>query len=171
MKNRSTKKRKTEFGGSLLQGRRRARRPLDHKVPTHLVLKADRSDILLLNQRTIRETLHYFGQRFGVRVYECGVHADHIHLAIKTPSRILYVRWIRSVTSVLVQKMSGLTWKFRPYTRLAKWGRPYLILKKYIQENQRVGDILLAAHRKYERYKANLLRIFVILHPPPDPSP
>lgn len=160
---------KVEFGGSLLIGKRRRRRPLSAKLPTHLVLKAVRSDLLLRRQSTIRHTLFFYGTKFGIKIYECGIHADHIHLAIRTPNRVLYVRWIRSVASVLVQRIGGLSWKFRPYTRLANWGRPFLRLKKYIQRNQREGDALLAAHELYERFLEQILKPYVIVDPSPDP--
>ncbi|HMN68428.1 MAG TPA: hypothetical protein PKC28_07800 [Bdellovibrionales bacterium] len=44
-------KRQIEFGGSLLVGKRRARRPIATKSPTHLVLKATTSFRLLRRRR------------------------------------------------------------------------------------------------------------------------
>lgn len=156
-----------EFGGSLLLGKRKAARPIDTKKSIHLVLKAKNSFALLRNKKTVEETLRKYAQKFGLTIYALGVQADHIHLEIKVPSRELYVRWVRAITSVLVSKIKGLKWKLRPYTKILSWGKQFQKVKRYIFTNQKEGEFLAQAiataddyDKELERIKAQLSRQF-----------
>ena len=160
------KKQKAEFGGTLLVGKRKSARPLNSKFPTHLVLKASNSNLLLRHQKIVRDTLFKYAEKFGIKIYEFGVHVDHVHIAIRTPSRILYVRWIRAITSVLVQKISGLCWKLRPYTRLGNWGRAFDFLRNYIRKNRREGDNILSAFEYVEKWIAHVHKHALAQVPP-----
>ncbi len=137
---------KTEFGGMLLKSKRREKRPLNFKLPAHLVLKATNSFLLVFKKSEVEAILRDYAKRMGVRIYDCGVHADHVHLSALFPTREAYVRWIRAVTSVLVQRFKGLKWRLRPYTRISQWGKPFARLKAYILKNRDEGDLILQAH-------------------------
>lgn len=113
-----------EFGGSLLAGKRKTVRPFDSTKPLHLVLKATNPFALLQNRKGVEQIISKYATKLGIHVYDIAVNADHIHLVIRG-RRELYHRWIRAVTSVLVRKIAGLKWKFRPYTRIADWGRAF----------------------------------------------
>jgi len=141
-----------QFGGSLLAGSRKAVRPLSSKKPVHLVLKATSSFQLIKNKKMVEFLIFKYAHKFGIKIYEKAVHADHIHLAVQIPNRILYARWIRALTSVLVQKIQGLKWKLRPYTRVADWGRPFRQLKKYIFGNRLEGDFMAAANARVDHF-------------------
>lgn len=141
---------KSEFGGSLLRGRRKSERPLSSKWVIHLVLKADNPHALLANSKAVKETLETYGRRFGLKTYGIVVHCDHVHLSIRIPSRALYVRWIRSVASVLVRRIRGFKWRFRPYTRTVSWGRAYKRLMAYLEFNQGEVNFILSAHKAAE---------------------
>ena len=83
----STKK---QFGGSLLLGKRRRRRPLDLKKPHHLVLKSEWAQgkrNLLRHRLLIESVLLKAARRFSVRIYEKGVAGNHIHLLVKGTHR------------------------------------------------------------------------------------
>ena len=88
----------------------------------------------------------------GVRIYDCGIHADHIHLSALLPDRKSYVRWIRAVTSVLVQRFKGLKWRLRPYSRVARWGKAFEQLKNYIWKNRMEGSLIVEAHEIVNRF-------------------
>lgn len=147
-----TEKLVNQFGGSLLAGSRKTVRPLSSKKPVHLVLKATNSFQLIKNKKLVELLIYKYAQKFGIRVYEKAVHADHIHLAVQVPNRSLYVRWIRALTSVLVQQIQGLKWKLRPYTRVAEWGRPFRNLKRYIFGNRLEGDFMAAANARVDHF-------------------
>ena len=140
-------------GGSKIKGRRKIARPLSSKKPIHLVLKAGEPFQLLRNIKHIEQTLKKYSQRFGIVLHEYAVHADHIHLSFTIPNRNLYCRWIRSITSVLVKKIQNLRWQLLPFTRIASWGRDFLKLCKYIQQNQTEGLFLLHAHERVDEYR------------------
>lgn len=145
-------KTKASFGGSLLTGRRKERRPLNSKKAIHLVLKAKDSFLLLRNRDRVEEILRKYAAKMGIRIYDTGVHADHIHLALKAANRITYVRWIRAVTSVLVQKIPKLKWRLRPFTKIVSWGRSFRSLKNYIFWNRIEGDFIKKAHERVENF-------------------
>ncbi len=144
-------KNRKQFGGSLLVGQRKERRPLSSKHPVHLILKATNSFSLLKNKQLVEQIIVKYSQKMGVRIYERAVHADHIHLAVLM-KREVYVRWIRAVTSVLAQRLTGLKWKLRPFTRVAGWGREFVRLKNYILGNQREGNFMADAHTRVEKF-------------------
>jgi REP element-mobilizing transposase RayT len=140
------------FGGTTLKGKRKVARPLDSKRPIHLILKATNPFLLLRNRQLIGNVLSYFNEKFGVKVYEYAIQADHIHLCAKIPNRPLYRAWIRAVTSTLVRKIPGLKWNLRPYSKIASWGRQFKILIEYIKDNHRCGEFVVNAHSAGEEY-------------------
>lgn len=139
-------------GGSKAKGKRKVLRPLSTKLPIHLVLKASDPFQLLRSTRVVEHTIQKYATKFGITIYEIAVQADHIHLSFKIPSRELYLRWIRAMTSVLVLKIKKLKWGFPPFTRIATWGQGFKHLTKYIQNNKTEGSFLLHAHERVDRY-------------------
>lgn len=147
-----------EFGGILLNGKRRGRRPLNSKKPMHLVLKATNSIALLKNSKLVETLIHMYAERAGVKIFDLGIHADHIHLAIGVPDRATYVRWIRAVTSVLVQKFKNLKWRLRPYTRIGEWGRGFARLKAYIWKNRKEGRLMINVFDAVDRFRESFFK-------------
>ena len=139
-------------GGSKAKGKRKVSRPLSTKLPIHLVLKAKDPFQLLRNVEVIEQTIRKYTNKFSVTVYEIAVHADHIHLSFKVPSRELYRRWIRAVTSVLALRIARLKWSLPPFTRIGTWGRDFKRLINYIRHNKTEGSFLLNAHEQADRY-------------------
>jgi REP element-mobilizing transposase RayT len=151
-----------EFSGSLLKGKRKSARPLDSRKPIHLVFKATTSLTLLKNRKKIEEILFKYAKDHGIKIQDCGIHADHLHLAITIPNRVQYIKWVRATTSVLVQKIQKLKWKLRPYTRITEWGQAYQKLKRYIWKNREEGNLILFAENCIERFyvdQYNVLKI------------
>lgn len=139
-------------GGSKEKGKRKGLRPLSSKHPIHLVLKAKDPFRLLRNTRIIEQTVRKYAERFGVTIYEMAVHADHIHLSFKVPSRELYLRWIRAITSVLARLIAKLKWSLPPFTRIGTWGKDFKRLTHYIRHNKTEGSLLLKAHERVDQY-------------------
>lgn len=139
-------------GGSKAGGKRKVLRPLSSKHPIHLVLKAKDPFSLLRRTQMIEQTIRKYSNRFGITIYEIAVQADHIHLSFKAPSRELYRRWIRAITSVLTLKIKKLKWLLPPFTRIGTWGRDFIRLANYIQRNKTEGSFLLNAHKQADQY-------------------
>jgi REP element-mobilizing transposase RayT len=140
------------FGGRLLEGRRKSKRPLHLKRPHHLVLKAADPWRLLVRRKQVEEILRKYSEKFGVALIEFAIHADHIHIAARFGNRPIYTKWIRAVTAVLAMKIHGLTWRLRPWSRLVDPGRGLWRVLRYLQKNRREGEFLLMAHRRAETW-------------------
>ena len=147
-------------GGSKSKGKRKVARPLSTKKPIHIVLKASDPFQLLRNVEVIEKTLTKYSQKFGVTVYQTAVQADHLHFSVTIPSRDLYRRWIRAITSVLALKIKKLKWSLPPFTRIATWGRDFKRLCGYIQRNRIEGTFLLNGHRRVDEYRESFFRCF-----------
>ncbi len=118
------------FGGSLLAGKRKSARPLSTKHPIHLVLH---SKIVLQaggftkQEGYVVQVLGRAARKWGLNIYEYAVNRDHIHLAIRTPSREAYRHFIQSVTGTIALAMNPSPmkcafWDVRPFTRIVEWG-------------------------------------------------
>ena len=144
-------------GGSKAKGKRKVLRPLSTKHPIHLVLKTIDPFQLLRSTRIVEQTIQKYAKKFGITVYEIAVHADHIHLGFRIPSRDLYQRWIRAITSVLTLKIPKLKWSLPPFTRIGTWGRDFKRIAKYIHRNKTQGTFLLQAHDRVDRYRQEIM--------------
>jgi putative transposase len=105
------------FGGKLLHGRRRSRRPLSSKEPIHLVIRSvwavGRHSLLRReNKREIENLITIFSHRFGVKVYRRAVASNHVHLVIRPIARTLYNKFIRALSGKIAsQVMRGQSFK------------------------------------------------------------
>lgn len=135
-------------GGILRRSRKgRGARPLSGKDPLHLVLKANRRTLRsAATYATIRQTTKRYAQRFFVKIEQISVQQDHVHLLIRCSKRSLYKKFFRvlagqiaqSVTHTYRRKREGQRfWKYRPFTRVIKGWKPYLLVKDYIQLNEK----------------------------------
>lgn len=148
---------KSDFGGSLLSGRRKTARPLGLKKSNHLVLKTKIPFLLLRNKKLVRDVLHQFGQKFGVKILSHAVHSDHIHISFKTQNRDAYKKWIRATASVLVQKIKGLRFSLRPWSRIVEWGRSFKAVQAYILGNQIEADFVLRSLQRVDSFYLQVL--------------
>lgn len=155
-------KTKSEFGGSLLKGKRKSARPLGIKKSNHLVLKTKNSILLFKNSKLIGPALIKYGRRFGIHIYSYAIHADHIHISFKIQNREAYKKWIRAVTSVLVGKIAGLKFSLRPWSRIVSWGRAFKTVQAYIQINQVEVNFIVDAIQTVEKF-ARRMRLGVVL--------
>jgi len=64
---------KKEFGGSLLAGKRKTRRPLSTKSPIHLILKADQKGIFSPSNRSLDKLIRKTAQQFDIHLYDLAV--------------------------------------------------------------------------------------------------
>lgn len=150
-------KKNSDFGGSLNKGKRKSARPLGIKKSNHLVLKAKNSWHLLKNQNRVSEILNQYAKKFGIQIYAFAVHSDHIHICFRIQNRDAYKKWIRAVTSVLVQKIKGLKFGLRPWSRIVDWGKAFRTVLAYIYFNNSEAEVILTAFQTADRFKQKVL--------------
>lgn len=122
-----------KFGGELLKGKRKGRRPLCTKRPIHLVLRA-KQHRLKANEATVRLEIARAGKRWGIRIYQWAIVSDHIHLLIRVSTRSAYKFFVQRVSGVVALRL-GINWLFRPFTRIVAWGLGFKRAKNYIEMN------------------------------------
>jgi len=147
-----TEKLVREFGGALNKNRRKTARPLNTKRSLHFVLKATSPFLLLRRRPEVEQEIYRMSRRFGIKIYRIAVNADHIHLSAQIPSRILYCRWFRGLTSRLVRQLPGLKFALRPYSRIVSWGREFKAICNYIFANFQEGDFILRCHLRVQSW-------------------
>lgn len=150
--------------GGVLRNIRKGRRfrPLSTREPIHLVLKAQRSvqrrggfrspQEFLIVQKVIRQ----YAKRFFVKVEQVAVAGDHIHMLIRLSKRALGQHFFRVVAGQIAQRFEqadllvtgtpGKTkkkeklWRYRPFTRVVRGWRAYLIVRDYVQLNKKEAE-------------------------------
>jgi REP element-mobilizing transposase RayT len=141
------------FGGSYLKSHPKSRRPLDSKMPLHIVLRTNRNILRLpKNFARVNRMVESVAQKNGVRIYEYANVGNHLHLLVKIPRVHLWAKFIRELTGRIAQVAQDLKgqqkgekfWSSRPFTRVVKgWKRAYRIAKDYLLLNQMEGEGLL----------------------------
>ena len=137
----------TCFGGSLTdKSNPKTKRPLDSKMPIHLVLKANKSVLRLPKTfKQVTTTLEKKSKKYGVKIYRQANVGNHIHLVVRLTNRKLWNGFIRDFTSTLSHELRTLgvlakeqkLWKYRPFTRIVSgWKKAFKSLLNYIFLNQ-----------------------------------
>ncbi len=151
------------FGGELLKGRRKSKRPLSFKSPIHLVLRAIQSKIFRPGNQSLEKLIHRTAQQNGIQIYELAINWSHIHFAIMVRRRENYLRFIRVLTSKLAMAVAKTKmvsqaqtkevsapvaapklFTLRPFTRILSWGRDFKNALQYLKLNQQEsrGEII-----------------------------
>jgi putative transposase len=149
-------KKEQAFGGTLLKkAKNRHDRPVSSKHPMHLVLKSSQAKGRFGfaaggNAKKIKGIVSQHCLRYGVKQIQYSNNFNHLHLLLKFPSRVIYLRFIRSLTGAIALTVSGASkvkslksifagkkfWDFRPYTRVVYGWRGYTIAKDYVLLNR-----------------------------------
>lgn len=177
----------SDFGGRLLKTRQgRARpRPLATKESMHLVLrsslaKGDWSFRKGDRQFRIRGLVEKFAQKNGVRVFRLANVGNHLHLHIQLGSRWAYKPFIRGLTAAIAMMVTGRNkwtarttepvkfWDRRPFTRILKGRRSFLMLKDYVHINQLEGDGLRRPEARWILTLTNSITFLKKPHPEGD---
>lgn len=159
------KKEKTDFGGSLNQGKRKTRRPLSTKKPMHLILKSAKAKgrfALSPSDHRMKMLVVKMAKRFGVKLYTCASNWSHMHLVILIPSRRQYNAFIRALTGTMVLKLKAQKGFFtqRPFSKIGTWGKQFKNWLEYVEKNemQAFGLILPNARTRLVSVRKNLSR-------------
>ena len=133
---------KKEFGGNLLYGKRKIARPISTKHPMHLVLKSTGSNCFTPDSRKIESLIRSQASKYKIKLYKFSLNWSHIHMLILLPSKEAYLKFIRTLTSLLVSLLSKLKGKslkglfdLRPFTRILSWGREFKTIIAYHELN------------------------------------
>ncbi len=133
-----------EFGGELLQKRRKAKRPLDPKKPTHFVLRLKQNlpHFFSPRRKAAKNGFLNLASKYKIKVYHLVFNHTHCHACLLIPSQKAYVDFVRELTSRLKGHFSKLAnarlkkiFLHRPYTRIVEWGRSFFALMKYFEKN------------------------------------
>lgn len=145
--------------GGVLRNKRRGRkaRPLSTKLPIHLVFKTEHKSL----RRGLRSPLGFFlinyvikkyARHFFVKVEQLSINHDHLHLLVRFTKRSQGQYFLRVVSGQIAQEFqkngflnlvtdtqapTAKLWKFRPFTRVITGWKPYLIVRNYIQLNEK----------------------------------
>lgn len=151
------KKPPTEYGGSLLKGRRKTERTLNSRKPMHLVLKTKSSSFLFKQKQKMQTVLRKQAKTFGVKIYSESIQSDHWHICLKITNRRLYRGFIRSLTGIIARQLGKGLWQLRPYSRIVEWGRDFLNVKDYLLLNYcEMSGIVPYTARKTQKKSTNL---------------
>jgi putative transposase len=127
-------KQELAFGGELLIGKRKSKRPLSTKNPIHLVLRADKP-LLKKNERAVADIWKRFAKKFGIKTYDSSINSNHMHAVIRIHSQAQYNRFIQALAGTIVARI-GIKWLVRPFTRIvAGWGKAFKKAKSYVELN------------------------------------
>jgi hypothetical protein len=127
-------KQELAFGGELLIGKRKSKRPLNTRDPIHLVLRCDKP-ILRKNERLVADVWKKFKTKFGVKNYELSINSNHMHAVIRIHSQRLYNHFVQAFCGALALKL-GIKWIVRPFTRVVSgWGKAFKKIKEYVELN------------------------------------
>lgn len=140
------KRPKDWFGGSHLTSHPKRARPLDRKLPIHVVLRSKKSVLRApANFAFVNRIVTTAAKKYGIRLYEFANVGNHIHLLIKISTPGLWRRFIREITGRIAQfalklgarDRSDGFWLHRPFTRIVRsLRRAYRVVQDYILLNR-----------------------------------
>lgn len=135
------KKQKSDFGGALLKGKRKSKRPISTRKPMHLVLQSEKAKgrfALAPSDQRLKMLAVKMAKRFGVKLYTCALNWSHAHLVIRVASRRQYNSFIRALTGAMVLKLKATKGLFtvRPFSKIGSWGRQLKNWLNYAEKNE-----------------------------------
>jgi REP element-mobilizing transposase RayT len=144
-----SKNRKKYFGGELLKGNARGKRPMTRSSALHLVLRSDiaKGNYSLLHPtraKAIQLLKAKFSRKFGVKIYRYANSGNHIHLLVRPHNRYAYSNFIKTISGLIARltlgvergKAKGLKfWSVKPFSRIVEFGKDYKGVCAYILQN------------------------------------
>lgn len=156
---------KKSHGGSLNLRKRKALRPLDIKMPLHVVLKSDKVKgvyALVKFSDQILKVMNKQAAKFQVTIYEKNINFNHIHLLIRGKTRRGLQDFFRSLAGIVARLVTGAVkgkafgrfWSYLIFSRvLNSWKRDFTNVRNYsIQNNCEVLGLIPYQKRK-KNYK------------------
>ena len=112
------------FGGSLLLGKRKGRRPFSSKDSLHLVLRSswaqgENSFLRKHNKSAIERLISRTAANYQIKVYQRAIVGNHLHLVIRAKQRKQYHIFIRVLSSQIASHVMRQQ-SFRVFMRSLK---------------------------------------------------
>lgn len=142
---------KTCFGGSLLKGNARSRRPIKPGQALHLVLRSSMAvgrQSFLRNHHVlpIKEIIRKQALHFGVRIYRFANSGNHLHLLVlPARERTQFIGFLRAISGLIARfilksergtpNTSGKFWDSRPFSRIVSFGDAFKRCARYLEKN------------------------------------
>ena len=138
---------KKAHGGSVNLGKRKSTRPLDSKMPVHVVLKSNKAKGALALVRfdvEIDKILVKMAEKFQISIYEKNINYTHIHLLIRGKNRQNLQNFFRTIAGLIARLVTGAEkgkafgkfWSYLLYTRvLGSWKKDFANVRTYIVQN------------------------------------
>ena len=94
------------------------------------------------NQDHVDQHTRQIAARHGVKIYRYSNVGNHLHLLVKTPTRIAFQRFLRELAGVIATLVTGAIkgspgtfWDGLAYSRIVTWGRDLKNLEQYFIKN------------------------------------
>ena len=158
----------TEFGGRLLFKKRKSKRPLNAKKPTHLVLRLKDRIPSFFNphDRNLKNLFLTLAEKNEVKVYHLVFNHTHCHCVIKFKHSQNYIRFIRELTSRLVAYFSKQIkvnlkriFDSRPWTRIIQWGKDFMNITNYMKKNEKESGLLQPLKRNLNHSRPDTFQL------------
>ena len=140
---------RTEHGGSLNHGRRKAWRPFDPKRPLHLTLRSERargawSMLDYKNARRVRHLVYRFAEKNRVKIYKYANSGNHLHLLVQSKRHQDFKNFLKTISGLIARavtgarkgKPAGRFWDALAWTRIVNWGQDVRRVIDYVLMNE-----------------------------------
>ena len=155
---------KKEFGGSLLVGKRKSKRPLSTKHPIHLVLRSELKRVFHPSNQSLDKLIKKTAKEFNIKIYDFALNWSHIHMLIRLQNKEDYTKFIRALTSKLALGIRKAkpniksVFTLRPFTRILTWGRDFRNALNYQIINRLEAKGLIRREKKAPKAKSFSLK-------------
>ncbi len=139
------KKTSLEFGGTLLKGKRKGKRPITLSKPLHLVMRSDVAvGTLSLTRfdKLISSRLKSYALKFHIKVYKLAINRNHLHLCIQGQDKEEIASFLKVFAGIIAKKLLSHSkvklkkfWTLRVFSRVVHWGKDFNGVLNYIQQN------------------------------------
>lgn len=131
------KRETTEFGGTLLEKKRKSTRPLTTNIPIFITINADitQSGSLLNHYNFIVDELLKWAHQFKITIYSYSINSNHIHICIEIMTLDGYKNFVRTFNG-RTAKIIKVKWLYRPHSELVSKGRHLQNVLNYINQNR-----------------------------------
>ena len=157
-----------EFGGSLVQGKRKKRRPITTKKPMLFTMRSsyaigERSFRRPIFRKFIEQTIVSLSKKFRIKVYESSINGNHLHLLIRGYDRDGLRNFFRVLLGLIARKVTGSErgkpfgkrfWDELAHSRIIGWRRHFKIAVNYVIQNRlEAAGIIPYTPRKFRPLK------------------
>jgi len=139
---------RTEHGGELSRGKRKAARPLAVKRPMHLVLRSAKAtgklSLLHPNHHTLVQSLIWkYAAKNQIKIYRFANAGNHLHLLIQAKTKTGFKAFLRTISGLIARAITGATkanaqgkfWDHLAFTRVVAWGKDFKKTCDYVIQN------------------------------------